>query len=83
MFNYLGKRKLGEEQHNSLTSNKRLKLSIDAIESERTASTTHQTLSSPDTGMCMHVKANAYNWKCFTNNGIVVCNTKIETFVSY
>ena len=61
MFNYVGKRKLGEEQHNSLTSNKRLKLSIDAIESERTdAFTTHQTLSSPDTGMCMHVKANQH-----------------------
>ena len=63
MFNYVGKRKLGEDQHNPSTSNKRLKLSIDAIESERTgASTTHKTLSSHDTGiMCMHAcKASAY-----------------------
>ena len=49
MFNYVGKRKVSEDQHDSLTSSKRFKMSTgtDVITD---ASTTHQTLSSHDSG---------------------------------
>ena len=82
MFNYVGKRKLGEDQHNPSTSNKRLKLSIDAIESERTdASTTHQTLSSHDTGiMCMH----ACKGQCILQTqGYITTESAIQTMTLY
>ena len=50
MFNYVGKRKVSEDQHDSLTSSRRLKMSTgtDVITD---ASTTHQTLSSHDSGI--------------------------------
>ena len=50
MFNYIGKGKVSEDQHDSLTSSKRFKMSTgtDVITD---ASTTHQTLSSHDSGM--------------------------------
>ena len=49
MFNYVGKRKVSEDQHDSLTSSKRFKIftGTDVITD---ASTTHQTLSSHDSG---------------------------------
>ena len=50
MFNYVGKRKVSEDGHDSLTSSKRLKMSTGTDEITD-ASTTHQTLSSHDSGM--------------------------------
>ena len=50
MFNYVGKRKVSEDQHDSLTNSKRLKMSTSTDEITD-ASTTHQTLSSHDSGM--------------------------------
>ena len=62
MFNYVGKRKVSEDQHDSLTSSKstkRIKMSTGTDEITD-ASTTHQTLSSHDSGMYTSVIC-AYN----------------------
>ena len=56
MFNYVGKRKVSEDQHDSLNSSKRLKMSTGTDEITD-VSTTHQTLSSHDSGtycICCH-----------------------------
>ena len=50
MFNYVGKRKVSEDRHDSLNSSKRLKMSTGTDEITD-AFTTHQTLSSYDSGM--------------------------------
>ena len=72
MFNYVGKRNVSEDQHDSLTSSKRIKMSTgtDVITD---ASTTHQTLSSHDSGMCTSVmyacnKLQLLSWSRFYFN---------------
>ena len=63
MFNYVGKRKVSEDQHDSLTSSKRFKMSTgtDVITD---ASAAHQTLSSHDSGMYTSVIMLVINCSC-------------------
>ena len=58
MFNYVGKRKVSEDQHDSLTSSKRLKMSTGTDEITDVSTNTHQTLSSYDSGMCTSIVIN-------------------------
>ena len=70
MFNYVGKRKVSEDQHDSFTSSsKRLKMSTgtDVITD---ASTTHQTLSSHDSGM--------YTSLIYACNELLSCSINIK-----